>query len=336
MRKLKIGIIGLGIGEKHIVEYADHPQCELVAVCDFSQDKLRSVLRTYSGIRGMMDANELLDDPEIDMVSIASYDNYHCSQILRAIQNGKHVFVEKPLCLFEQEALRIRSAMLEQPSVHLSSNLVLRTCPRFIRMREALEHGEFGEIYYFQGDYLWGRTHKLIDGWRKDMEFYSIVHGAAVHMIDLMLWMTEKRPVEVTAFGNRIATAGSALLYNDFAAALLKFDDGMIAHVTAHGGCAHPHFHQVQLFGTRKTCIHNSLGGKWFDSSNPEKVPLALNEEYPGKRTQREVLRSFVDAILNETVRPVVPADDVFETMSVCFAIEQAIETRKAVRINYI
>lgn len=336
MGKLKIGIIGLGIGEKHIMEYAAHPRCEVVAVCDFSRKKLAAHIRHHSGVKGMTDANELLDDPGIDVVSIASYDDYHCSQILRAIQNGKHLFVEKPLCLFEHEALKIRSAILERRSVHLSCNLVLRTYPRFIRMREALEHGEFGEVYYFQGDYLWGRTHKLIDGWRKDMEFYSIVYGAAVHMIDLILWLTDKRPVDVTAFGNQIATAGSALRYNDFAAALLRFDDGMVAHVTAHGGCVHPHFHQVQIFGTRKTCIHNSLGGQWFDSSSPKKAPLAIKEEYPGKRTQRGVIHSFVDAILDETVQPIVPADDVFETMSVCFTIQKAIETGRVVRINYI
>ena len=70
--------------------------------------------------------------------------------------------------------------------------MVLRSCPLFIKIRQKIEEKTMGEIYYLEADYLWGRKQKLISGWRAEADFYSIIHGAAVHMIDLAVWLIGK------------------------------------------------------------------------------------------------------------------------------------------------
>ena len=334
--KLKVGIIGLGVGQKHVEAFDSHPFCKVSAVSDFSEKKRKYFSVTYPDIKTVINADEILRDPNIDIVSIASYDNYHYEQIIKAISSNKHIFIEKPLCLFEKEAKEIRTLLNEHPHIKISSNLTLRTCPRFIRIKDAIHNGEMGSLFYLEGDYLWGRLSKITDGWRKDMEFYSIIYGAAIHMIDLILWMTGKRPVEVLAYGNNIATENSELKSNSFAVLLLKYENGMIAKVTGNGGCVHPHFHRLVIYGTKKTAIHDITSAIWLESSNPRVIPEIIDEEYPAKEYRNKVITSFVDHISNDNKASIVPSNDVFDVMSVCYAAERAINESNSIKIIYI
>jgi predicted dehydrogenase len=334
MNELRVGVIGLGVGSKHIAAYQSHPSAKVVKICDINKDRLQEVRREYPEIDGSNNPDEILDDKYIDVVSIASYDNYHCEQVLQALDNGKHVYVEKPMCLFDYEAKSIRNLLNLKPELQLSSNLVLRTCPRFIRLKEAIASGEMGDIYSIQANYLWGRKHKLTAGWRKDMEFYSIIYGAAVHMIDLLVWITDMLPVEVKAYGNHISTRTSGMRYNDFAAILLKYETGLIADVSAHGGCVHPHFHDVRVYGTNSSFINGISEGVWINSENHDIQPI--KEEYPAKTERGNTIRTFVDSIVNKKFPPIVTTDDIFNAMSICFAAERAMSTNITTKIEYV
>jgi predicted dehydrogenase len=131
LKKFKAAIIGLGVGEQHIQGYSKHPACEVVALCDFSDEKLGLMKQKYPHLRLTKNADEILEDPEIGIVSIASYDQFHKEQILKGLKNGKHLFIEKPVCLNESELEEIHAALKKAPSLKISSNLILRMCPRF-------------------------------------------------------------------------------------------------------------------------------------------------------------------------------------------------------------
>lgn len=336
MKRLKAGVIGLGVGERHILSYKTHPAVEMYKACDIDVGKLKSIGCKYANLQLTANPWEVLADPEIDIVSVASYDNFHYQQIIDALSNNKHVYVEKPMCLFASEAKSIRQILSLNKRLKLSSNLTLRTCPRFIRLKDAINSGEIGEVYSIQADYLWGRPDKLSAGWRKDMDFYSIIYGAAVHMVDLVIWLTGMLPAEVCGFGNRIAAKNSGLRYNDFVSVLLRFESGLIVSITAHGGCVHPHFHQIQVFGTKKTFMNNITGGLWVDSNEPCSNLRDAIEEYPGKGERDKVLKSFVDSIFDSTAKPIVTTEDVFNTMSVCFAAQEAVNTGKSIKVEYM
>ena len=95
MTKLRVGVIGLGVGKNHIKAFDGHPNCELAAICDFSEEKLSILKRLCPDAKRTRKAQEILEDPAIDIVSIASFDDYHFEHASKAIQNGKDVFVEK-------------------------------------------------------------------------------------------------------------------------------------------------------------------------------------------------------------------------------------------------
>jgi len=334
--QLRVGVIGLGVGAKHIQAYQAHPECRVTAICDFSSERLQNSLRLCPDAKTTKNADEILNAPDIDVVSVASFDNHHHEQVVRAIRNKKHVFVEKPICLFADEAREIKRLLLEKPDIRLSSNLNLRTCPRFMKIKDAVGRDELGKVYYLEGDYFWGRPHKLRNGWRKEMPFYSIIHGAAVHMIDLVLWIVNQRPVEVQGYGNRIATGDSGMRFNDFASLLLKFEGGEIAKITANGGCVYPHFHRLTVYGSEKSFVHEISGGNWFEHKDAQLVERPILEAYPSVEDKGKVITSFIDLILTDSESEIVSSKDVFDTLSVCFSAEKAIESGRTTKIEYL
>lgn len=331
---LKAGIIGLGVGEQHIAGYERHPNCQVIAICDFDPQKKAMAKAKYPHLEFYEQASDLLRHAEIDLVSIASYDTYHHSQILQAIDHNIHVFVEKPLCLSIDEAREIRQQFQVKPHLKLSSNLILRKSPRFIELKQAIQQGDFGQLYYLEGDYNYGRLHKLTEGWRGKEPFYSVTYGGGIHLIDLLMWLSEDSIEEVTACGNRIATANTPFQYNDLMVSLLKFKSGLLGKVSANFACVHPHFHQLQVYGTEATFINQMKEAKLYKKAAGTTECITMNSAYPGAH-KGDLIYSFIDAILNHH-EPEVTKDDVFNSMSVCLAIEAAIEAKQSVKVQYV
>ena len=84
----------------------------------------------------------------------------------------------------------------------MSSNMVLRCNPRFEYLRKLYKSKKFQDLYFIEGDYYWGRpTNYLSGSW---IDNYSIILGAAIHLIDLIIWIIGQRPTHIEAIGNRI------------------------------------------------------------------------------------------------------------------------------------
>ncbi len=335
-KKLKAGIIGLGVGESHILGYDTHSECEVVALCDFSSKKYSDAVKKYPNYKVTKNPDDILENDDIDIVSIASFDNYHYPQVVKALLNDKHVFVEKPICLYQHELRHIREVLSSKPDLQISSNLILRKCPRFQNLKHRLDNGEYGEIYYAEGDYNYGRLEKITKGWRGQIEFYSIVYGGAIHMVDLLLWLTGKRVKQVSAVGTKISTRNTAFRYNDMVVALLEMEEGGVMKIAANFGCVAPHFHAVRLYGTEKTFENGRDTAIEYESRDTLDAPTINRDPYPGYH-KSDLIHSFVDSIVGRGTAD-VKTEDVFSVMSVCLAIEKAVSESdgKTVAVEYI
>tara|TARA_Y100000588_G_scaffold206724_1_gene220476 strand:- start:3376 stop:4389 length:1014 start_codon:yes stop_codon:yes gene_type:complete len=331
---LNVGIIGLGVGEQHIAGFNQTRNATVTHLCDLDHKKLQKLTSKHGVKHSSVDSNDIIDDPNVDIVSIASYDDYHASQVVRAIDNGKHVFVEKPLCLFLEEAVQIAAALRKRPNLKLSSNLILRCSPRFRDLKARISAGELGEVFAMDADYNYGRLEKLIDGWRGEIDFYSVFLGGGVHMVDLIRWLTGAEVEEVFATGNRVAAAGSRFQYADYVCALLRLSDGMRAKVSANFGCVHPHFHGLSVYGTKATFINGSPDASLFSSRDPEGAAEKIDTAYPGC-AKGDLIGGFLDEIRGEGSMEVT-AEEIFRTMAVCFAAEQSLSTGQPVEVEPI
>jgi len=333
MVRLRAGIIGLGVGERHIAGYRRHPDCTVVAVADLDPAKRAMVRRNYPDMRVHDSAEALLGEPDIDVVSIASYDADHAAQILSALATGKHVFAEKPLCQSAGELAVIRGALARHPGLRLSSNLILRRTPRFRALKERIGAGEFGHLFHLEADYNYGRIHKIIDGWRGRQDFYSVMLGGGVNVVDLVTWLAGERVAEVAAFGNRIATAGTGFRFDDMVVAILRFESGLVGKVAANLGCVFPHFHRLLVYGTAATFENGFEGGRIWNSREPDAAPILLDEAYPGTE-KSDLIPPFLDTILGRG-EPEVGEGEVLDAMAVCLAIDDAARLGSVVKVPY-
>ncbi len=266
------------------------------------------------------------------MVSIASFDDAHFEQTLAALEAGKRVFVEKPLCRTVDEARKLKRAWEGAGRPALASNLVLRGAPLFVWLRDQLAAGALGAPYAFDGDYLYGRLHKITEGWRGDVDDYSVMLGGGVHLVDLMLWLTGQRPVRVTATGNRISTGGTRFRYDDFAAATFEFDSGLVGRITSNYGSVHAHQHVVRLFGTEGTVISDDAGARMHTSRDPGEKPRAL-ELSPLPAGKGVLVPSFLGAVEAGTDGGALHELDV---VCVCRAADRARADRAVVEVEYV
>ncbi len=331
--KLRVGVIGLGVGARHVRCYEAHPDCEVTTLCDFDPEQLKRVGAEFPGKKLVEDARRVLTDPAIDIVSIATFDDAHFQQVCMGIEHGKHLLVEKPLCLTADHCRQIRRLLARHPDIRLSSNHVLRVSSRFQELKRQILSGEFGDIYYLEGDYQYGRLQKLTSGWRGDIDDYSVVLGGAVHVIDLLLWLTDDEAVEVTAYANKIASQNTAFRYNDLVAALIKLRSGAIAKVTANFGCQRPHYHAVEIYGTKKTFINRPGPAEIYSSTDKGTEPELMDVPYRDYQNT-ELIGSFIDWIRGRD-KPIVSPQDIFRTMATCFAIENAVHSGQPTPVSY-
>ena len=334
MKEIHAGIIGLGVGEQHLLGFLKNKNCKVKLICDFDQKKLNEVSAKYPYLKTTLNPDDVLNDPFINLVSIASYDNFHCEQILKAFKNNKHVFVEKPLCQNEEEFNLIVDAIKQKPRLQLSSNLILRKVPRFIDLKENLNQGTLGKTYLFQTSYDYGRLHKITNGWRGEIPFYSVMHGGGIHLIDLIMWLSNQKILSVNSVGTNNITSKSKFKFYDCVISNLKLSDDSIASVTANFPSVTPHGHRVSVFAEKGTFHHGPLGCAYFKSRNPEIKPNFVTDPYPGVNKDA-ILNEFIQNIINPSSYLSIKVQDVIDSMSVSIAIEKSLSLGREVSVVY-
>ncbi len=280
-KNLKSAVVGLGIGVHHALAILANSSCHLSRIVELDQQKAKNFIAKYP-LTKIINSNfdDVINDKEIGLVSIASFDDAHHEQVKSTLKANKNVFVEKPLCQTKAQLREIHQIFLEKSDhIGISSNLVLRTAELYKYIKILIQDGKLGEIYAFDGDYLYGRINKITEGWRKNIDNYSVMAGGGIHMIDLMIWLTGQKPLMVSSCVNKISTKNFSFRYHDFHSAIISFQSGLIGRITANFGCMHKHQHVVRIFGTKGTFIYDDMGPRvhWNrdESSSPEFIQLA-------------------------------------------------------------
>jgi predicted dehydrogenase len=331
---VQVGVIGLGVGAEHARAFAAHPACEVAAVCDRDPVRLAEWATILPDARRYEQADALIADPRLALVVVASQDDDHAAQVVRALRAGKHVFAEKPLCLGEDELVAIAEAW-RTSGRRLSTNTVLRRSARFRWLKEAIRAGQLGRVFLIEAEYVYGRLQKLVDGWRGRIPDYSVMLGGGIHMVDMVLWLAEQRPVEVSAVRSDLGSRDSGFTGHDLVTAVLRFESGLVARIGANFASVHPHFHDVTVHGSAATFENTPTGDGWlWTSRDPQRAPEPVTAAYPGVR-KGDLIPAFVESVLGRG-EPDVTEIEAFAAMSVCLAIDRAAATRQTLQVNYV
>lgn len=331
-KKINIGVIGLGVGEFHAKNIYENASSNLMMINDKNLKKKLTKFK-YKNCEFTSDSKKIFKNPLIELVCIASYDNYHHKNILDCIKTKKNFFVEKPLCLKLSELKNIYSAIKNNREIKFSSNLVLRNSPQFVELKKKIKKNKFGKIYHIEGSYNYGRIQKITRGWRGKIPFYSVTLGGGIHIIDLILWLTEKKVDKVISLGNKIATSNTNFKFNDNVISILKFKDGMTAKILSNFGSATPHHHTLDLYGTKKSFVQKYKEYYYFENrkdKNPKKKSIKFTNKMKSK-----ILISFIESVQNIKIKPIVKQQEIFDAMSVSLAIEKSMNSKKWEKVKY-
>jgi predicted dehydrogenase len=328
---VRAAVIGLGVGEQHARAFAADQGAELTWLYDLDPHRAARVASDLGQGKVAEDLAQILEDDKTDVLCIASYDEAHFREVMAALGARKHVFCEKPLCRSIDEAREVKAA-LEESGRHLECNLVLRASPLYRWLKESIGAGELGEVYAIDGEYLYGRLEKITHGWRKDTPNYSVIQGGAVHLIDLMLWLTGQRPSHVSAVGNRISTQDSAFRYNDFVAANYEFPSTMVGRIMANFGCVHEHQHVLRVYGTKATFLYDDGGARLHTTRKPGKRAERITHD-PLPPSKGALIPHFIQAIRED--KPAQNAAHELDLMAATVAADLALLERQRIEIEY-
>jgi predicted dehydrogenase len=243
MSKVRIAVIGAGsISEMHLKSYQNNPDAELYAICDLNEERAKAKAEKYGITRIYTDYKELLADPEVEAVSICTWNNSHAPISIAALDAGKNVLTEKPLCKTVGEALAVEEAV-HRSGKTLQVGFVRRYASNTRIIKSFLENDELGEIYYAKASCI--RRLGNPGGWFSDVERSGggPLIDVGVHVIDLC-WYLMGRPKVKSVSGNTYKRLGnranvknlafykaadydaSRNTVEDMANALIRFENG--------------------------------------------------------------------------------------------------------------
>jgi predicted dehydrogenase len=215
MDRKKIGIGILGTGKRGIYfggkYFGNHPECELVGLCDIRQENLEEARALLGEIPMTTSLDEFLQLPGLDAVIICSNDHAHAEHTLASLAAGKHVYLEKPMAQSIEDCDRMIAAASESGRVFMIG-LELRYSSLMEDMKRIIASGEIGEIKLGSvtdnvsvgGDYYY-------HGPRRRKEYVkSLILEKGTHSLDLTNWMLEATPVKVYCSGGLDVFGGDA------------------------------------------------------------------------------------------------------------------------------
>ena len=348
MKKVGFGVIGVGTwGENHIRAFSQNPQAELIAVADVNEGRVRSVAQKYGVETFYVNYEDLLKNPEIEAVGIATPDFLHRAPCVAAAEARKHILVEKPLATTVEDAEAIVNAA-RRNGVKLMVDFHNRWNPSCIVGKKALEEGEIGEPLY-----LYARLNNTKLSPTEFLKWASeskVIWFLGVHTCDLARWFFNDEVDRVYAVSRSEVLEKLGVKTPDFYAAIAQFKRGMVTNFescwiipnTLPGVGWGPWLglgvdFQLELIGSKGAIYANM-----FPNSTLRKY---TDQNYVWPDTQGtvqvhgkwvgfgiEAIHHFVDCVVTDK-EPQVTGEDGLEVTKVVCAIEESAKTGKIVKL---
>jgi predicted dehydrogenase len=252
--KLRVGIIGAGwIANHHAEGYLKSGRARVVAVCDQSEQQALGLMERHGlKSRYCADYRSLLEQEDIDAVSICVPNKFHSELTVAAARAGKHILCEKPFVTSMKEAKQSLAA-IQEFGVRCAVGFHRRFNPLYREMKRRVDDGSLGDVFFCQCDYIHNQMHLPIIAWQLKKEFNpSLFHAGASHCVDLLRWLTGEEIMECTAF---VSTKSCPACETEAeTVALYRFANGALGKVMriAPTPIAGFEFH-LEVYGTKGT-----------------------------------------------------------------------------------
>jgi len=349
--KVKVGIIGAGgISDLHAKGYLDDKRCELFAVCDMNEERAAEFAKRRGIPHVFADYNEMFKMRDLDAVSVCTWNCAHAPVSIAALEAGKHVLCEKPMAMNAEEAVKMQKAA-ERSGKLLMIGFVRRFGNDAAILKDFIDDGYFGEIYYAKASYL--RRNGCPGGWfgNRKLSGGGPLIDLGVHVIDLARYLMGNPKAESvkgvtfdklgardnikSAKGYVAADKGGIFDVEDMAAAMIRFDNGAALYVeTSFSLNIKRDQGNIELFGTKAGAkmdpdleLYSEQNGYMVD------VMPAMNTRLNFEGLFEKEIAHFIDCIQNETAC-ISPAEDGVAIMRILDAVYESAATGREVVIS--
>lgn len=359
-KKLKVGIIGTGwIAEAHMESYKNMPDVEIVAGADLIPGKAKAFFENYNmpDVKTYLSHTEMLESEELDAVSICTYNATHAECAIDSLNKGVHVLLEKPMCVTTEEAIEIMKAEKSSGKI-LSIGFQPRFDPNMQMIKQIVESGELGDIYYIQTG--GGRRRGIPTPYgtsfiEEETAGLGALGDIGCYSLDMVL-NAIGYPKPLTISGYKSAFFGTRPDYypnhpeyaakfgvDDFAAAFIRLEGGIVLDFRIAWAMNLDTPGDTIILGTKgglripsTECWNGTVGGNlkiYHDvAGNQVETEMPIIEDDGPSLFDRKI-RSFLDAIKNGEDAP-VPTSQILYNQAIIDGIAKSAELGKEIEIK--
>jgi predicted dehydrogenase len=272
--ELNVAVVGLGYWGPNLLRVLfELPDVEVGYVCDLDPDRLARFSRRYPSARPTMDLEEVLNDPEVDAVIVATPVFTHYGLASRCLRAGKHVFVEKPLASSSSEANELLELADDMDRVVMCGHTFLYS-PAVRAVKDLLRRGELGDVYFISSSRVNLGLHQ------RDV---SVVWDLGPHDFSILLYWMDEMPEWVGAVGRDSVVKGIP----DVAFIDLGFGSGALAHIEL-SWLAPSKLRRTVIVGSEKMVVYDDSSSepvRVFDSGVTYEDPETFGQYQLSYRT---------------------------------------------------
>lgn len=241
---MRIGVIGLGYWGPNLVRnFLSTDGVEMVSAADMNEQRIKMAAKKFPSVYLTKEYRELIKSADIDAIAIATPVSTHFQLAKEALENGKHVLLEKPITAKASEAEELLAiAARKKLTLMVDHTFIFTGAVR--KIKELVDSGEIGKLHYF-------------DSVRVNLGLFqhdvNVVWDLATHDISIMDYIVEARPVSVAAFG--VAHYNHA---EDIAYVIVNFNNGTIAHFHLNW-LAPVKVRQILIGGSKKMIVYDDV-----------------------------------------------------------------------------
>jgi predicted dehydrogenase len=334
------------MGNAHINGFKKHPSCEVVAIADPDEARLKLRGDEHSVKGRYKSLTDMLKDEKLDVVSIATPNKFHKPLTLEALAAGCHVLCEKPMAMNGGEAREMRDAA-KKAKRRLMINFSYRFSEQSWALKKTVETGILGEIYFART--VWHRRRGMpgFGGWfgRKELAGGGPLIDLGVHRLDLALWLMEyPKPTWVmgSAYDHiakeRAKREGKAFDVEDLAAGMVKFENGATLEIEASwaANIKERELMSTRLLGTKAGLLQRNVeeGYKWDAEIFLEREGCQYDMKlHPPVPEANSSMYHFVDCIVDEKPHIATPEEGII-VMDILDALYKSSETGRPVQMS--
>jgi predicted dehydrogenase len=329
---IRCAVVGYGpafnMGKSHCDQIKATKGLELAAVCDADPKRAEVAKKDFPSIRVYKDLGKMLKEADVNLITVVTPHNIHASLALQCLKAGKHVIVEKPMCITTAEA----TAMIDEAK---KRNLMLsvfhnrRLDGDFMALKKAIDKGQIGKVFHleaFMGGYghpgTWWRSNKKVSG--------GALYDWGAHLLDWVLNLVPGNITGVTGFFHKLVWMD--ITNEDQVEAVIRFESGTVADV------------QLSSLASIGKSRWRILGTKGGITTVPEKEYFRMVTYSDGKPVETQVnfrkgkhpayYRNIADHLLRGAKLLVKP-EEARRVIAIMEAAEESSRIGETVKLTY-